>query len=115
MMIMRVVDTSIISKMGPWLSFCLYLAARAFAQAVTSTSNNPDAQNHSDSLRLLMGMLRSMKAKSPYTASLLLQLDRDIALSGTSNPIGHIVVPVDDITEALEHEKTSQACMMPLS
>lgn len=58
-----------------------------------------DGRKHQDSLSLLMGMLRSMKASNPYTASLLLQLERDAALFGKSNPIGHIVVPVDDITE----------------
>jgi hypothetical protein len=46
-----------------------------------------------------MGMLQSMRARVPYTVTLLLQLERDIALFGTSNPIGHIVVPVDDIVE----------------
>ena len=52
-----------------------------------------------ESLHLLMGILRSMKANSPYTASLLMQLEKDSAVFGKLNPIGHIIVPMDEITE----------------
>jgi hypothetical protein len=83
---------------GPWLPFCLYLAARVLVQEL-SEPDPVDARKHSESLNLLMGMLRTMRARVPYTVTLLLQLERDIALFGTSNPIGHIVVPVDDIAE----------------
>jgi len=44
-------------------------------------------------------MLRSMKAKSPYTTSLILQLEKDIVTFGKFNPIGHIIAPVDEVTE----------------
>ena len=69
-----------------------------FVQA-SSDQDLLDGHKHKDSLNLLVDMLRSMKAKNPYTASLLLQLERDMASFGKSNPIGHIVVPVDDISE----------------
>ncbi|EXJ56395.1 hypothetical protein A1O7_06738 [Cladophialophora yegresii CBS 114405] len=107
MTILRVVDATFMTKAGPWLPFCLYLAARVFVQEL-SEPHPVDTNKHSESLDLLMGMLRSMKARIPYTVTLLLQLERDISFFGTSNPIGHIVVPVDDITETLEQEKMAQ-------
>ncbi|KAJ9614980.1 hypothetical protein H2200_001054 [Cladophialophora chaetospira] len=111
MTILRVVDPIVLANMGAWLPFCLYLAARVFVQA-SSDQDLLDGCKHKVSLNLLVEMLRSLKCKNPYTASLLLQLENDMALFGRSNPIGHIVVPVDDITEMLEGEKLSNALRM---
>jgi hypothetical protein len=44
-------------------------------------------------------MLRSMKAKTPYTVSLLVQLESDIVSPSETNPMGHILVPPGELTE----------------
>jgi len=78
-------------------------------QTLSETQENVVTAKHLESLDLLMSVLRNMKTKNPYTSSLLMQLERDIAAFGKSNPIGHIVVPMDEVTETLEQEKSSAA------
>lgn len=83
--------------MGPWLPYCLYLSARVLVQ--TLSEEQQDTAQHLDSLDMLMNVLRTTKNKNPYTSTLLMQLERDIAAFGKLNPIGHIVVPMDEVTE----------------
>ena len=68
-------------------------------QTLSENENHVDTAKHLESLELLMTVLRNMKTKNPYTSSLLMQLERDIAAFGRLNPIGHIVVPMDEVTE----------------
>jgi len=86
------------AQMGPWLPYCLYLSARVLVQTL-SEQQQEDTAKHLDSLDMLMTVLRTMKNKNPYTSTLLMQLERDIAAFGKLNPIGHIVVPMDEVTE----------------
>ena len=85
--------------MGPWVSFCLYLSARVFVQFL-SEPDRPDKRKLLQSLSFLTGFMKSLKQKSPYTISLLLQLEADVAALGGLNPTGHIVVSMDRVTEA---------------
>lgn len=84
--------------MGPWVPFCLYLAARVLVQLLAEPKIH-DSQKHVESLEFMMALLKSFKQTSSYTVSLILQLEADIAASSKLNPLGHIVVPMDTITE----------------
>ncbi|KAK4947863.1 hypothetical protein LTR10_013371 [Elasticomyces elasticus] len=114
MTILRLLDPAVLQNIGPWLPYCLYLAARVLVQTLSDQDqqHDVDTAKHLESLDLLMNVLRNMKTKNPYTSSLLMQLERDIAAFGKLNPIGHIVVPMDEVTETLEQEKSSAAFSM---
>ncbi|KAI1612322.1 fungal-specific transcription factor domain-containing protein [Exophiala viscosa] len=114
MTILRLLDPAVLQNIGPWLPYCLYLAARVLVQTLSEQDqqHNVETAKHLESLGLLMSVLRNMKSKNPYTSSLLMQLERDIAAFGKLNPIGHIVVPMDEVTETLEQEKASAAFSM---
>jgi len=60
---------------------------------------HPNHHEYQTSLNQLMHMLRTMQVKSPYTASLLMQLEQDFVAFGKANPIGHIVVSTEEISQ----------------
>jgi hypothetical protein len=61
--------------MNPFISFCLYVAARVFVQYLKS---RPDDNQAGDSLRFLLSAMNVMKRKNPLTESFLIQLDVDL-------------------------------------
>jgi hypothetical protein len=69
--------------MNPFISFCLYVAARVFVQYLKS---RPDDSATSDSLKFLLSAMNAMKAKNPLTESFLVQLDVDLESLGLKNP-----------------------------
>ena len=69
--------------MNPFISFCLYVAARVFIQYLKS---RPDDSQTGDSLRFLLSAMNALKRKNPLTESFLVQLDVDLEGLGMRNP-----------------------------
>lgn len=69
--------------MNPFISFCLYVAARVFVQYLKS---RPEDTQIADSLRFLLTAMNALKAKNPLTESFLVQLDVDLESLGLRNP-----------------------------
>src|ERR1700761_2141130 len=69
--------------MNPFISFCLYVAARVFVQYLKS---RPDDSQTVDSLRFLLSAMNALKRKNPLTESFLVQLDVDLESFGMRNP-----------------------------
>jgi hypothetical protein len=61
--------------MSPFLSFCIYVAARVFVQY---RKTRPKDQQMDSSLQFLLHTMKALRRKSPLTQSLLTQLDLDI-------------------------------------
>lgn len=70
-------------QMNPFISFCLYVAARVFVQYLKS---RPDDSQTGDSLRFLLSAMNALKRKNPLTESFLVQLDVDLEGLGMRNP-----------------------------
>lgn len=68
---------------NPFISFCLYVAARVFVQYLKS---RPDDSQTGDSLRFLLSAMNALKKKNPLTESFLVQLDVDLEGLGMRNP-----------------------------
>jgi hypothetical protein len=71
------------SQMNPFISFCLYVAARVFVQYLKS---RPEDSQTGDSLRFLLSAMNALKKKNPLTESFLVQLDVDLEGLGMRNP-----------------------------
>ncbi|KAH6719173.1 fungal-specific transcription factor domain-containing protein [Leptodontidium sp. MPI-SDFR-AT-0119] len=81
--IMRLVSHLDLSSTNPFISFCLYVAARVFVQYLKS---RPDDSQTGDSLRFLLSAMNALKKKNPLTESFLVQLDVDLEGLGMRNP-----------------------------
>ena len=68
--------------MNPFISFCLYVAARVFVQYLKS---KPDDSQTADSLRFLLSAMNALKRKNPLTESFLVQFDVDLESLGMQN------------------------------
>jgi hypothetical protein len=69
--------------MNPFISFCLYVAARVFVQYLKS---RPDDSQTVDSLRFLLSAMNALKRKNSLTESFLVQLDVDLEALGMRIP-----------------------------
>ncbi|KAI1115407.1 fungal-specific transcription factor [Nemania sp. NC0429] len=81
--IMRMTSHMDLSAMNPFISFCLYVAARVFVQYLKS---RPDDCQTVDSLRFLLAAMNALKKKNPLTESFLVQLDVDLEALGLRIP-----------------------------
>lgn len=70
------------TQMNPFLSFCLYVAARVFVQYLKSRPK--DTQIHT-SLQFLLAAMQAFKRKNPLTESFLVQLDVDLESAGLND------------------------------
>lgn len=61
--------------MNPFISFCLYVAARVFVQYLKS---RPRDEQVRASLQFLLTAMGHLKKKNPLTESFLVQLDVDL-------------------------------------
>ena len=70
--------------MNPFISFCLYVAARVF---ITYLKSRPGDEQVRASLQFLLTAMGHMKKKNPLTESFLVQLDVDLtgSLDGNIN------------------------------
>ena len=66
-------------QLNPFMSFCLYIAARVFVQYLKSRPEDSSVQS---SLQFLVSALNAMKNKNPLTESFLVQLDVDLDGTG---------------------------------
>jgi hypothetical protein len=69
--------------MNPFISFCLYVAARVFVQYLKS---RPEDSQTADSLRFLLSAMNALKRRNPLTESFLVQLDVDLEALGMKIP-----------------------------
>ena len=67
--------------MNPFVSFCLYVAARVFVQFLKSRPNDYQAEA---SLQFLLSAMHALKKKNPLTESFLVQLDVDLEMLGNN-------------------------------
>ncbi|KAK0612934.1 fungal-specific transcription factor domain-containing protein [Bombardia bombarda] len=81
--IMRMTSHLDLAAMNPFISFCLYVAARVFVQYLKS---RPDDSQTGDSLRFLLSAMNALKRRNPLTESFLVQLDVDLEALGTRIP-----------------------------
>ncbi|ETS88129.1 hypothetical protein PFICI_01957 [Pestalotiopsis fici W106-1] len=88
--IMRMISHLDLSSMNPFISFCLYVAARVFVQYLKS---RPDDSQTVDSLRFLLSAMNALKRKNPLTESFLVQLDVDLEALGMRIPKLKTVFP----------------------
>jgi hypothetical protein len=65
--------------MNPFLSFCVYVAARVFVQYLKT---RPTDQQMSASLHFLLQAMQALRRKNPLTDSFLVQLDVDLESAG---------------------------------
>ncbi|KAL2810462.1 fungal-specific transcription factor domain-containing protein [Aspergillus granulosus] len=73
--IMKMVSSMDISKMNPFISFCVYVAARVFVQYLKF---RPDDMAARSSLQFVFSVLDALKNQNPLTESFLVQLEVDI-------------------------------------
>jgi hypothetical protein len=67
--------------MNPFISFCVYVAARVFVQYLKTRPK--DQQMHS-SLQFLLTAMQALRRKNPLTESFLVQLDLDLDSAGVA-------------------------------
>lgn len=67
------------SKMNPFMAFCLYVAARVFVQYL---KKEPNDQETRQSMEFLLVAMSALKRKTPLTESFMVQLNLDIESSG---------------------------------
>lgn len=77
--IMRMICHLDLSGVNPFISFCLYVAARVFVQYLKSRPGDEQVRN---SLQFLLTTMGVMKKKNPLTESFLVQLDVDLSSAG---------------------------------
>ena len=68
--------------MNPFISFCLYVAARVFVQYLKSRPKDTQIRA---SLQFLLQAMQAIKRKNPLTESFLVQLDVDLEGAGIEN------------------------------
>ncbi|KAL5332924.1 fungal-specific transcription factor domain-containing protein [Aspergillus crustosus] len=73
--IMKMVSSMDMSKMNPFVSFCVYVAARVFVQYLKF---RPDDMAARSSLQFVFAVLDALKNQNPLTESFLVQLEVDI-------------------------------------
>ncbi|EPE09204.1 c6 transcription factor prf [Ophiostoma piceae UAMH 11346] len=81
--IMRMVSHLDLSAMNPFISFCLYVAARVFVQLL---KGKPKESQAIDTLRFLLTAMSALKRRNPLTESFLVQLDVDLEALGDRIP-----------------------------
>src|SRR5690242_12860364 len=69
--------------MNPFISFCVYVAARVFVQYLKT---RPNDQQMSSSLQFLLQAMQALRRKNPLTESFLVQLDLDLEGAGIPKP-----------------------------
>ncbi|KAF1968588.1 hypothetical protein BU23DRAFT_602051 [Bimuria novae-zelandiae CBS 107.79] len=77
--IMRMVSHLDLSAMNPFISFCVYVAARVFVQYLKT---RPTDQQMQASLQFLLAAMQALRRKNPLTESFLVQLDLDLESAG---------------------------------
>lgn len=82
--IMRTISHLDIATMNPFISFCLYVAARVFVQYLKSRPKDSQIRT---SLQFLLSAMHAIKRKNPLTESFLVQLDVDLEGAGLEDTL----------------------------
>ncbi|KAH7095771.1 binuclear zinc transcription factor [Paraphoma chrysanthemicola] len=77
--IMRMISHMDLGAMNPFISFCVYVAARVFVQYLKT---RPKDQQMNASLQFLLQAMQALRRKNPLTESFLVQLDLDLESAG---------------------------------
>ncbi|KAI4641592.1 hypothetical protein J4E93_007689 [Alternaria ventricosa] len=77
--IMRMISHMDLGSMNPFISFCIYVAARVFVQYLKT---RPKDQQMTSSLQFLLQAMEALRRKNPLTESFLVQLDLDLEGAG---------------------------------
>ncbi|KAF2747259.1 hypothetical protein M011DRAFT_467781 [Sporormia fimetaria CBS 119925] len=77
--VMRLISHMDLSTMNPYISFCIYVAARVFVQYLRT---RPKDQQMNSTLQFLLQAMQALKRKNPLTGSFLAQLDVDLEGAG---------------------------------
>ncbi|KAF2832987.1 binuclear zinc transcription factor [Ophiobolus disseminans] len=77
--IMRMISHLDLGAMNPFISFCVYVAARVFVQYLKT---RPKDQQMNSSLQFLLQAMQALRRKNPLTESFLVQLDLDLESAG---------------------------------
>ncbi|KAI1942459.1 hypothetical protein LOZ66_000860 [Ophidiomyces ophidiicola] len=81
--IMKMISHLDLTVMNPFLSFCLYVAARVFVQYLRSRSEDLTVRS---SLQFLISAMNALKSKNPLSQSFLVQLEFDLENSNLETP-----------------------------
>ena len=84
--------------MNPFISFCVYVAARVFVQYLKT---RPKDQQMSSSLQFLLQAMQALRRKNPLTESFLVQLDLDLESAGIPNTQGKPYIPTANTVSEL--------------
>lgn len=84
--------------MNPFISFCVYVAARVFVQYLKT---RPNDQQVNSSLQFLLQAMQALRRKNPLTESFLVQLDLDLESAGVLGLQQKSYPPVDTSTGPL--------------
>ncbi|KAL7771984.1 hypothetical protein CFE70_001937 [Pyrenophora teres f. teres 0-1] len=107
--IMRMISHMDMGAMNPFISFCVYVAARVFAQYLKT---RPNDQQIKSSLRFLLQAMQALRRKNPLTESFLAQLDVDLETAGIQglqqkqymspkDQLSHVPASIQDMTESI--------------
>ncbi|KAK0645327.1 Tropolone cluster transcription factor tropK [Lasiodiplodia hormozganensis] len=88
--IMRLIAHMDTSLMNPFISFCVYVAARVFVQYLKNRPGDGQMNNH---LQFLLQAMQALKKRNPLTESFLVQLDLDLVGTGIMSPFGSSTDP----------------------
>lgn len=77
--VMRMISHLDLATMNPFISFCVYVAARVFVQFLKT---QPKDQQINSSLQFLLQAMQALRRKNPLTESFLVQLDLDLESAG---------------------------------
>lgn len=77
--IMRMISHMDLSAMNPFISFCVYVAARVFVQYLKTRPKDPQMNA---SLQFLLQAMHALRRKNPLTESFLVQIDLDLESAG---------------------------------
>ncbi|OJD38624.1 c6 transcription factor [Diplodia corticola] len=83
--VMRLIAHMDTSTMNPFISFCVYVAARVFVQYLKNRPGDGQMNNH---LQFLLQAMQALKKRNQLTESFLAQLDLDLVGSGIVAPFG---------------------------
>ncbi|KAK7703568.1 hypothetical protein SLS57_010854 [Botryosphaeria dothidea] len=77
--IMKLIAHQDVSLMNPFISFCVYVAARVFVQYLKNRPGDGQMNGH---LQFLLQAMQALKKRNPLTESFLVQLDLDLEGTG---------------------------------
>lgn len=73
--------------MNPFMSFCLYVAARIYIHTYKKQPNNMQTQSN---LEFLLNAMQAQRKKNPLSESFLVQLMVDLDGCGVENPLNNL-------------------------